>query len=73
MTLQLDKYISDYVPDASNVYSFIKGGSLEAGFKKMNSTCALIFDVNRSNKVWMKFFDMHATLAEEALFLKCCI
>ena len=32
----------------------------------MNSMCTLIFDVNRSNKVELKFYDMCSTTGEDA-------
>ena len=34
MMLQLDKYISDYISDIANIYSFINSGSSDTSFKK---------------------------------------
>ena len=44
--------------------SLINDGSSDSGLKKMNATWAIIFDVERSNKVELKFYDMCSTIGE---------
>ena len=50
-----------------NPFSLVHDGSSDSGFKKMNAACALIFDVNNSKYVEIKFYDMCATSGED-----CC-
>lgn len=39
-------------------YCLVNDGSNDSSIKKMNATCALIFDVNRSKMVEFRFFDV---------------
>lgn len=66
MMPELDSYITNYMSNKDNVYSLVNDGSSDTGLKKMNIACTLLFDVNRSNKVEMKFFDMCSTSGEDA-------
>ena len=50
----------------NNIFGFLNDGSSDTGLKKMNSMCTLIFDVNRSNKVELKFYDIRSTTEEDA-------
>lgn len=61
----LHEYIVTYMK--TNMFAFVNDGSSDTGINKMNPACALIFDVNNSNKVCFKFFDMCPTTGED-----CC-
>ena len=50
----------------NNIFGFLNDGSSDIGLKKLNSMCTLIFDVNRSNKVELKCYDMCSTTGEDA-------
>ena len=56
----------------ANPFGFVNDGSSDTGLKKMIAMCALVFDVNRSKRVELKFY-MCATwgkmLAKHQLYL----
>ena len=57
----------------ANPFGFVNDGSIDTVLKKMNAMCALVFDVNRSKRVELIFYDMCATwgkmLAKHQLYL----
>ena len=59
---ELKNYVVDYMH--TNPYSLVNDGSNDNSVKKMNATCALIFDVTRSKKVEFRFFGMCSTTGE---------
>ena len=49
-----------------SICSLINDVSSDCGLKKMNATCAAIFDVERSTKVELKFYYMCSTAGENS-------
>ena len=47
-------------------FSLTNDRTSDTGIKKMNATCALIFDVRTSKEVEMKFYNMCPTTGENA-------
>ena len=60
---ELKGYLCDFIKNEP--YSLVNAGSNDSSVKKMNATCALIFDVNRSKTVDFRFFDMCTTTGED--------
>ena len=60
---ELKGYLCDFMKNEP--YSLVNEGSNDSSVKKMNATCALIFDVNRSKTVDFRFFDMCTTTGED--------
>ena len=58
-------YVVTYMK--TNPFGLVNDGSSDTGINKMNPACAFIFDVNNSNKLCLKFFDMCPTTGED-----CC-
>ena len=56
MMPELTSYLKTYMQNET--FSLVNDGSSDTGLKKMNATCALIFDVNRSKKVEFKFYQL---------------
>ena len=46
-------------------FSLVNDGTSDTAIKKMNTLCALIFDVNNSKRVEFKFYDMCTTSREQ--------
>ena len=66
MMPELEKYLTGFISDKSNIYRLVNDGSSDTGLKKMNVACTMIFYINRSKTVEMKFFDMSSTTGEDA-------
>ena len=56
------KHLVDYVK--TQLFSLTNDGTSDTGIKKVNATCALIFDVRTSKEVQMKFYNMCPTTSE---------
>ena len=63
MMPSLKDYLTSYMKD--NLFSLVNDGSSDTGIQKMNAVCAHIFDVNRSNKMEIKLYDMCITSGED--------
>ncbi len=64
MVPELKSYLITYLQNET--FSLVNDGSSDTGLKKMNATCALMFDIKRSKKVEFKFYDMCSTSGEDA-------
>ena len=61
-----EKLICHYVHCLpASPFGFVNDGSSDTGLKKVNATCAFIFDVNRSKRVKPEFHDTCATFEED--------
>ena len=43
MMPELEKYLTGFMSDKSNIYSLVNDGSSDTGLKKMNVACTMIF------------------------------
>ena len=62
MMPSLKAYLTAYMK--IDKFAIVKNGSSDMGLEKMNVACIHIFDVDRSNKVEVKFFNMCTTSGE---------
>ena len=53
-----------------DIFAIVNDGSSDTGLEKMNALCTHNFDIERSNKVEVKFFNMCITSGEHFLRLK---
>ena len=60
----LQKHLVAYMK--TQPFSLTNDGTSDTGIKKMNATCALIFDVRTSKEVEMNFYNMCPTTGENA-------
>ena len=67
----LHDYVVTYMK--TNPFGLVTDGSSHTAINKMNFVCALIFDVNNSNKVCLKFFDMCPTRGEDCWKSEICL
>ena len=63
MMPSLQDYLTSYMKE--NLFSLVNDWSSNTGIQQINAVCAHIFDVNRSNKMEIKFYDMCTTSGED--------
>ena len=63
MMPSLTDYLTSYMKE--NLFSLVNDGSSDTGIQKMNAVCAHIFDVNQSNKMEIKVYDMCTPSGED--------
>ena len=73
MMPELEKYLTGFMSDKSNIYCLVNDGSSDTGLKKMNVACTMIFYINRSKTVELEWDEIASLVPTRWLCLeRCC-